>query len=109
MRKQKIIGLLFLLSLGSPKSAVFKEEETEIEEFGGALVNKTPQGDEVVQARIKRSAIGTALKIISTTLAVSNTACKLGTVIHDVVLRDRQSSEISKRNICKLTEFIKIV
>ena len=72
MRKHKIIGLLFLLSLGSSKSAVFKEEETEIEEFGGALVKKTPQGDEVVQARMKRSALGI--------LAASSALCRTGTV-----------------------------
>ena len=60
MRKQKIIGLLFLLSLGSPKSAVFKEEETGIEEFDGALVSKTLQGQggEDVPVRMKRSTTG---------------------------------------------------
>ena len=99
MRKQKIIGLLFLLSLGSPKSAVFKEEETGIEEFGGALVNKTLQGGEVVQARKKRSL--EVLTIISVAVAASNALCDIGTVVHNVGL-------MSKKNIFKLNQFLEI-
>ena len=96
MRKYKIFCLLFLLGLASPKSALFKEIETERGDLGLASVSKTLQGDnDVVHPRTKRSAAD-VMKWFSIIISGASAACNIATIVIDGDHRETTEKQISK-------------